>query len=312
MQIHLQCVADTTGLQIVVGINVQPVIILGGTDIGAKHLICVEAHLHVKLQQIVVLNDLVSEGNVLGAEPPAAGEVFRFRLLMERSLLQPVQEDPPPFVRRSVALLHSEVGGGAHIPDSEPLPAIHDVDGLHISAVEVDVVGTHHPAGVVQPLRHIGVELLLRDPLGAQQRFDKAVGRFVGRLADVAAQTAGGREQLKIFLGQNIIGAAVLRDMEDSEAPCGLPSLLLRLLLRPELVADALVFLLRKLVAHFIKDILQMLLQCFPLQVFTQRVVPSLIEPECDLTAPHFIPPISGPHCFISGYSVRRCHTPFA
>ena len=33
LQIHLQCVADTTGIQIVVGINVQPVIILGGTDI---------------------------------------------------------------------------------------------------------------------------------------------------------------------------------------------------------------------------------------------------------------------------------------
>ena len=76
--------------------------------------------------------------------------------------------------------------------------------------------------------------------------------------------------------------------MEDSEAPCGLPSLLLRLLLRPELVADALVFLLRKLVAHFIKDILQMLLQCFPLQVFTQRVVPSLIEPTtaCSIKLP--------------------------
>ena len=115
-----------------------------------------------------------------------------------------------------------------------------------------------------------------------QQRFDKAVGRLVGRLADVAAQTAGGREQLKFFLGQNIIGAAVLRDMKDGEAPCGLPSLLLRLLLRPELVADALVLPLRKLVAHFIKDILQMLLQRFPLQVFAQSVVPPLVEPECN------------------------------
>ena len=152
----------------------------------------------------------------------------------------------------------------------------------------------------------------MRDPLGVQQRFDKAVGRLVGRLADVAAQTAGGREQLKFFLGQNIIGAAVLRDMKDGEPPCGLPSFLLRLLLCPELMADALVLPLRKLVAHFIKDILQMLLQRFLLQVLAQSVVPPLVEPECDLTAPHCIPPISGPHCFISGYSVRRCHTPFA
>lgn len=75
-----------------------------------------------------------------------------------------------------------------------------------------------------------------------------------------------------MFFRQEVVGTAALRDMENGEAPCGLPSLLLRLLLCPELVADALVLPLRKLVAHFIKDILQMLLQRFIFQMLAEGV----------------------------------------
>ena len=34
LQEHFQCVADAATLQIVVGVDVQPVIVLGGADIG--------------------------------------------------------------------------------------------------------------------------------------------------------------------------------------------------------------------------------------------------------------------------------------
>lgn len=115
-----------------------------------------------------------------------------------------------------------------------------------------------------------------------------------------------------MFFSQEIGGAAAFRDMEHRKASGSFSCFLIVLLLLLDLSVDAVILLLRKLAAHLIDGILQMLLQRFALQVFAQSVVPSLVQPECDITAPHCIPPISGPLYSISGKSVRRCHTPLA
>ena len=64
-QIDLQRVTDTAGLHIVVGIDIQPVIILGGADMRSEHLVRVEGQLHVELQQVIVLDDVLGKGDVL-------------------------------------------------------------------------------------------------------------------------------------------------------------------------------------------------------------------------------------------------------
>ena len=60
-----QVITDAAGLHIVVSIDIQPVIILSGADMRTEHFVCVEDYVHIELQQIIVLHDLLGEGDVL-------------------------------------------------------------------------------------------------------------------------------------------------------------------------------------------------------------------------------------------------------
>ena len=179
-----------------------------------------------------------------------------------------------------------------------------------MSIVQIDVECTDHFAGVVQPLRHIFFELLTGQLLSTRKYFSEVCGSITVCLADIAAKASSSLEELKILLCQEVVGAAALRDMEHRKASGSFSCFLIVLLLLPDLCADTLILLPRKLAAHLIDGLLQMFFQCFVFQMPVQRIVPTLVNPESDVFAVHCITPISGPLYSISGNCVMRYHTP--
>src|SRR5699024_7145885 len=89
-----------------------------------------------------------------------AGEIH-WLCLCELLTAQVIQEHPPPFIHRSVTALGGEVDSGAHILDPEALPAVHDVQRVNKSLVQIDVEGPGHSPSVLHPLSGVGTELLL-------------------------------------------------------------------------------------------------------------------------------------------------------
>ena len=74
-EIQFQFVAEAVFLDIVVSINVEPIIILVGTHIGAESGIDVEVSLHIKVELAIRLDDLLAEGEISYREMSCRGDL---------------------------------------------------------------------------------------------------------------------------------------------------------------------------------------------------------------------------------------------
>lgn len=154
------------------------------------------------------------------------------------------------------------------------------MERVEAAGVQVDVECPGHPSGVLQPLRHIVIELLTGDLLPAGKHSGEPCGRVLRGLAEIAAQPGGHLEHLQILLGHEVGIAAVLRHMEHGEAAGGFLRLLVLLLLLPDLLADAAVLRVRDQgVDELVQVLIELVLHCLTFQLAAQRVVPSPVEP---------------------------------
>ena len=90
-EIQFQFVAEAVFLDIVVSINVEPIIILGGTHIGAESGIDIEVSLHIKVELAIRLDDLLAEGEISYREMSCRGDLLATQM---------IQQFAPLFLRR--------------------------------------------------------------------------------------------------------------------------------------------------------------------------------------------------------------------
>ena len=175
------------------------------------------------------------------------------------------------------------VDGRGDIPHRPGPPAVHDVYGRELLLVEVHIEYAAHLAGVLHAYSGQGVKLFCCDGLPAEKHSDKFARRSAFLCGDIAAQLFAGDQQLLTGRGLEVPLLPALRHMVGGvgagcfflRAPRGI--------LCVDLGTDAFVFLLWELVAQLVQHILQMLLQGFIPEMLFDGILPTPVDPQCDV-----------------------------
>ena len=115
----LQFIADLLALHIVVGVDIQHMIVLVGFYECAECLIDIEARNHVKIQRSVIHHfDGILEMKIPHGESARCGQFLT---------IQPVDEDAPAFMLRHLCVLKCLSCRVRHILHRVDFPAIYDV-----------------------------------------------------------------------------------------------------------------------------------------------------------------------------------------
>ncbi len=145
MQVDFQFIADLSGCHIVVGVDIQGVVILAGADVSAEDRVHIEIGFHVKIQQVVYLADLLRKGDI------PRGEVARRRPGFAG---QPVFEPRFMLKRAETAFAVGEINGGGNILYRIRFPAPSNVDSGNFLFVKVQIKHACDFAGGLQMRRH--------------------------------------------------------------------------------------------------------------------------------------------------------------
>lgn len=170
-----------------------------------------------------------------------------------------------------------------YIPHRPGLPAVHDVNGGELPLVEVDVEHTAHLAGVLHAKGGERVVLLRCDGAPVREQLDEQIRPSAFLAGDIAAQLFCGIQQFLTGGGLEVPLLSVLYHMVGGVGAGSLPRFTLRDVLRIDLGTDVLILTLREMVAHLIQYILQMFLQGFILEMLLDGILPSPVDPQCDV-----------------------------
>lgn len=170
-----------------------------------------------------------------------------------------------------------------YIPHRPGLPTVHDVNGGELPLVEVDVEHTAHLAGVLHAKGGERVVLLRCDGAPVREQLDEQIRPGAFLRSDIAAQLFCGIQQFLTGRGLEVPLLPVLYHMVGGVGTGSLPRFTLRDVLRIDLGTDALILTLRELVAQLIQHILQMLPQGFILEMLFNGILPSPVDPQCDV-----------------------------
>ena len=171
----LQLIADLLALHIVVGIDIQRMVVFIGLHECAKHFVDVETRNDIKIQYSVIHRlDAILEIKI-----PRSESARRCQLLT----IQPVEEDAPVGILgnlRFLICLRCRIRYVLHRVD---LPAVHDIERRKRPRIEVQLIRTGDTPCVLHALCGCRIELLLRDLLTVWKYGCKFCARvFVGQI----------------------------------------------------------------------------------------------------------------------------------
>lgn len=147
-EIQLQRIAWSILCDVIVGVDIQPVIILIRADECAEGRVYIELSLHIKVQLAVLHHDLIAERKIL------RGEMSRRCELLP---VQVIQQLPPHHVLGRILLLHSAVGGCRHVTHRPRCPTVHDVDCGELPLVKFQIKHTGDFSSVLHAETHHGL-----------------------------------------------------------------------------------------------------------------------------------------------------------
>ena len=292
----LQLVADLAGGHIVVGVDVQPVVILRGADLGPEHRVHVKGRFQVKIQEVIHLGDLLRHPDLPRGEMARRGDL---------PAVQRVQEPGPSLVAVEVRLAVRLIDRFRDIPHGKGLPAIHHIDSGKLPLIKVQLKGAGDLSCILHAHQHHVLKRLGTDLLRLMQHLLKGGGPMLS--PQVGSQEPGGVQK---FQRPFYLEAAVLPglpDAEDGELPRGLQLLSGLLILLPEFLTDAAVLLLgNQLVDELVQIVPELILHSLILQMAAQGVVPSLIQPHTNVSAFHSASPFFSKIIWPSGHLGAR------
>lgn len=82
-EIQLQCITETVFLDVVVGIDVEPVIVLIGADECTEGGIHIEVRLQIKVELAIRFDDLLTERKIPCREMSCRGDLFAVQTLQQ-------------------------------------------------------------------------------------------------------------------------------------------------------------------------------------------------------------------------------------
>ena len=170
-----------------------------------------------------------------------------------------------------------------YIPHRPGLPTVHDVNGGELPLVEVEIKHAAHLAGVLHAKGGERVVLFRCDGLPVREQLDEQIRRGAFLRSDIAAQLFRGIQQFLTGGGLEVPLLPVLYHMVGGVGAGCFFLCAPRGILRVNFGTDAFVFLLRELVAQLIQYILQMFLQGFILEMLFNGILPSPVDPQCDV-----------------------------
>ena len=130
----------------------------------------VKLSLHIKIEFLIMLNDLIPEGELPCGEVTCRGQFFT---------LQMIQQTLPTLLRVHIFFSTGMVGRHGHIVHRPCLPAVHDMNSGKLPLIEVDIKDTCHLAGILHALHGHLLELLRRDRLPISEQADEFTGSMI-------------------------------------------------------------------------------------------------------------------------------------
>ena len=196
---------------------------------------------------------------------------------------QMIQQLAPLIIARRELRPGGMVHRHGYIPHRPGLPTVHDVYSGELPLVKVEIEHAAHLAGVLHAKGCERVVLLRRDGMSVRKHSDEHLRRSAFLAGDIAAQLFRGIQQLLTGGGLEVPLLPVLYHMVGSIGAGGFFLCTLCGILRVDLGTDALILTFWELVAQLIQHILQMLLQGFILEMLLDGILPSPVDPQCDV-----------------------------
>ena len=82
-EVQFQRVTQTILLHVIVGVNVEPVVVLIGADKCTEGGIYIEVRLQIKVELAVRFDDLLTEGKISSGEMPCRGDLFALQMIQQ-------------------------------------------------------------------------------------------------------------------------------------------------------------------------------------------------------------------------------------
>ena len=82
-EVQFQRVTQTILLHVIVGVNVEPVVVLIGADKCTEGGIYIEVRLQIKVELAVRFDDLLTEGKISSGEMPCRGDLFAIQMIQQ-------------------------------------------------------------------------------------------------------------------------------------------------------------------------------------------------------------------------------------
>ena len=159
--------ADLALDHIVVGVDVDPVVVFIGADVGTKCVVRIEVVLHIEIQTALHLNDIVSKGDIADVHPMLRRDLFSH---------QPFGKDlQPPFPSQAVFPAGAPRGGG-HITDRIGRPTVQRTQAGELIVIQIDVQRGNHTPGALQNLTGMVLEHLRRNMIRRGYGLDELLG----------------------------------------------------------------------------------------------------------------------------------------
>ena len=86
-EVQFQRVTQTILLHVIVGVNVEPVVVLIGADKCTEGGIYTEVRLQIKVELAVRFDDLLTEGKISSGEMPCRGDLFAIQMIQQLAAL---------------------------------------------------------------------------------------------------------------------------------------------------------------------------------------------------------------------------------
>jgi len=206
----LQRVADLLALHIVVGIDIQRMVVFIGFYERTEHFVDVETRNDVKIQYSVIqCLDAILEIKIPRSESARCGQLLS---------IQPVEEDAPAVILGNLSLLKCLLCCVCYVLHCVDLPTVHDVERRKRPRVKVQLKQSADLAGVLHAALRQRIECLAADLFAAVRCFKEAPRRQALFLPEIIMEPSGKLQKLHAGFVLQIDFRAVLRDVKARRA----------------------------------------------------------------------------------------------
>ena len=206
----LQHVADLLALHIVIGIDIQCMVVFIGFHKRAERFVDVETRNDIKIQYSVIqCLDAILEIKIPRGELARCGQFLT---------LQPIEEDAPAVILGNLSLLKGRFRSCRYVIHRVGFPAVHDVERRKRPRIKVQLKHSADLAGVLHAVLCQRMERLAADLFAVVRCFKETPRWQALSLLEIIMEPSGKLQKLHAGFVLQIDFRAVLRDVKARHA----------------------------------------------------------------------------------------------